>query len=89
MALLRSELHDLRTRFDDSLNSHENTSKSLTEQVRELNQQREQAQQEVRSFKILVTTLVLFSDSECIVQGQQQSLVNVMILILTDFNREI
>lgn len=58
MALLRSELHDLRTRFDDSLSSHENTSKSLTEQIRELNQQREQAQQEVRTFKILVIMLV-------------------------------
>lgn len=51
MAVLQSELHDLRTQFEESLNSHENVKKSLTEQVRELNQQREHAQQEVRTFK--------------------------------------
>lgn len=50
MAALQSELQDLRTQFEESLNSHENTKKSLTEQVRELNQQREHAQQEVRTF---------------------------------------
>ncbi len=49
MSVLRSELQDLRTQFEESLNSHENTKKSLTEQVRELNQQREHAQQEVRT----------------------------------------
>lgn len=48
MAVLQSELHDLRTQFEESLNSHENVKRSLTEQVRELNQQREHAQQEVR-----------------------------------------
>ena len=50
MAVLQSELQDLRTQFEESLNSRENAERSLTEQVRELNQQREHAQQEVRTF---------------------------------------
>ncbi|XP_068447240.1 rootletin isoform X3 [Clinocottus analis] len=45
-AILQSELQDLKTQFEESLNSHENTKKSLIEQVRELNQQREHTQQE-------------------------------------------
>ncbi|XP_034438966.1 rootletin isoform X1 [Hippoglossus hippoglossus] len=47
MSVLQSELKDLRTQFEESLNSHENGKKSLTEQVRELNQQSEHAQQEL------------------------------------------
>ena len=50
MSVLQSELKDLRTQFEESLNSHENGKRSLTEQVRELNQQSEHAQQEVRTF---------------------------------------
>lgn len=53
MAVVQSELQDLRTQFEDSLNSHENAERSLTEQVRELNQQRENAQREVRTFRNL------------------------------------
>lgn len=49
-AILQSELQDLRTQFEESLNSHGDAKKSLTEQVIELNQQREHAQQEVRTF---------------------------------------
>lgn len=52
MVVLQSELQDLRTQFEESLNSNEIAKKSLTEQVRELNQQREHAQQEVRTIKI-------------------------------------
>lgn len=51
MADLQSELQNLRTQFEESLNSHESAKKSLTEQVREFNQQREHAQQEVRRFE--------------------------------------
>uniref|UniRef100_A0A3B4GVC1 Ciliary rootlet coiled-coil, rootletin family member 2 n=1 Tax=Pundamilia nyererei TaxID=303518 RepID=A0A3B4GVC1_9CICH len=46
MAVLQSELRELQLHFEESLNSHESDKKSLTEQVRELNQQREHAQQE-------------------------------------------
>lgn len=51
MAVLQSELRELQLHFEESLNSHESDKKSLTEQVRELNQQREHAQQEVGTFK--------------------------------------
>lgn len=51
MAVLRSELRELQLHFEESLNSHESAKKSLTEQVRELNQQREHAQQEVGTLK--------------------------------------
>lgn len=51
MADLQSELQNLRTQFEESLNSHESAKKSLTEQVREFIQQREHAQQEVRCFE--------------------------------------
>lgn len=60
MSVLRSELQDLQTQFEESLNSHENTKKSLTEQVRELNQQREHAQQEVRTFKNFTSFILPF-----------------------------
>lgn len=50
MAVLQSELRELQLHFEESLNSHESDKKSLTEQVRELNQQREHAQQEVGTF---------------------------------------
>lgn len=39
--------------FEESLDSHQSAEKSLTEQLRELNQQRERAQQEVGTFKHL------------------------------------
>lgn len=45
---LQRELQTLRSRFEESLNSHEDSKKSLSEQVREFGQQREEAQQEVR-----------------------------------------
>lgn len=48
-AVLQSELRNLQSQFEESLNSHEDTKKSLIEQVRELNQQREHTQQEVRN----------------------------------------
>lgn len=48
MADLQCELQTLRTRFEESLNSYEDSKKSLGEQVREFNQQKEEAQQEVR-----------------------------------------
>lgn len=48
MADLQRELQTLRTRFEESLNSHEDSKKSLSEQVREFGQQKEEAQQEVR-----------------------------------------
>lgn len=48
IAALRYELKELRTEFEESLNSHENTKKSFAEQVRELNKQREHAEKEVR-----------------------------------------
>lgn len=51
MAVLQSELQNLRTQFEESLNSHEDDKKSLSEQFREFNQQKEHAHQEVRSFK--------------------------------------
>ncbi|AWP11438.1 putative rootletin-like [Scophthalmus maximus] len=50
-AVLQSELKDLRAQFEESLNSHENSEKSLTEQVRELHQQREKAQQELQGLR--------------------------------------
>lgn len=49
MAVCQTELQDLRNQFEESLNSHEDVKKSLTEQVRELNQQRDHTQQEVSS----------------------------------------
>lgn len=49
MAVLQTELQDLRNQFEESLNFHENVKKSLTEQVRECNQQRDHTQQEVSS----------------------------------------
>lgn len=51
MAVLQAELQDLWTQFEEALSSHENAKKSLTEQVREMNQQREHTQQEVRTVK--------------------------------------
>ena len=65
MAVLQSEMQDLRTQFEESLNSHENTKKSLTEHVRELNQQSKDAQQEVRIFKkcqLFFTALIALSE---------------------------
>ncbi|XP_032382850.1 rootletin [Etheostoma spectabile] len=50
-AVLQSELQDLQTQFEESLNSHEHAKKSLIEQVRELNQQREHAQQELEGLR--------------------------------------
>lgn len=47
MADLQRELHTLRSHFEESLNSHEDSKKSLSEQVREFGQQKEEAQQEV------------------------------------------
>lgn len=52
LADVQSELQRLRSHFEESLNSHENTKKSLTEQVRESIQQREHAEQEVRTFEV-------------------------------------
>ncbi|KAM9391072.1 uncharacterized protein ACWYII_034158, partial [Salvelinus alpinus] len=46
IAGLQCELQSLRSRFEESLSSHESSEKSLTEQVRELNQQRETARHE-------------------------------------------
>lgn len=54
MAVLQSELQDLRNQFEESLNSHQSTKNSLTAQVRELDQQREHAQQEVKTFKSIL-----------------------------------
>lgn len=48
MTDLQHELQTLRTHFEESLNSHEDSKKSLSEQVREFSQQKEEAQQEVR-----------------------------------------
>lgn len=48
MADLQCELCSLRTQFEESLNSHEDAKRRLSEQVREFSQQRERAQQEVR-----------------------------------------
>lgn len=50
MTDLQSELQNLRAQFEESLNSHEITKKSLSEQVREFNQQSERTKQEVRRF---------------------------------------
>ncbi|KAK1896509.1 Rootletin [Dissostichus eleginoides] len=50
-AVLRSELHDLRSQFEESLNSHENAKKSLIEQVKELYQLREHTQQELEGLR--------------------------------------
>ncbi|XP_034387086.1 rootletin [Cyclopterus lumpus] len=50
-AVLQSELQDLQTQFEESLNSHENAKKSLIEQVRELNQHREHTQQELEGLR--------------------------------------
>lgn len=48
MVDLQSELCNLRTQFEESLNSHEDAKRRLNEQVREFSQQRERAQEEVR-----------------------------------------
>ncbi|KAF3835741.1 hypothetical protein F7725_028299 [Dissostichus mawsoni] len=50
-AVLRSELHDLRSQFEESLNSHENAKRSLIEQVKELYQLREHTQQELEGLR--------------------------------------
>ncbi|KAI4829341.1 hypothetical protein KUCAC02_023387 [Chaenocephalus aceratus] len=50
-AVLRSELHDLRSQFEESLKSHENAKRSLIEQVKELYQLREHTQQELEGAK--------------------------------------
>ncbi|KAM8874513.1 uncharacterized protein crocc2 isoform 2-T2 [Spinachia spinachia] len=50
-AVLQSELQNLQSQFEESLNSHEDTKKSLIEQVRELNQQREHTQQELEGLR--------------------------------------
>lgn len=47
MADLQRELQTLRSRFEESLNSHEDSEKSLSEQVREFGRRKEEAQQEV------------------------------------------
>lgn len=49
MVNLQSELCNLRTKFEESLNSHEDAKRRLSVQVREFSQQREHAQQEVRN----------------------------------------
>lgn len=49
MADLQRELCSLRAQFEESLDSHEDAKRRLSEQVREFSQQRERAQQEVRS----------------------------------------
>ncbi|XP_063747285.1 rootletin [Eleginops maclovinus] len=50
-AVLQSELHDLRSQFEESLNAHENAKKSLIEQVKELYQLREHTQQELETLR--------------------------------------
>lgn len=60
MADVQSELQHFRSQFEESLNTHENTNKSLTEQVRELNQQREHAEQEVRTFEDFTSFVLPF-----------------------------
>lgn len=48
MSELQSELWMLQSQSEECLNSHENRNKSPSEQVKELNQQREYTQHEVR-----------------------------------------
>lgn len=49
MAELQSELQNLRTQLEESLDSHEEAQRSLAEQVGELKHQRQRTQQEVSS----------------------------------------
>lgn len=55
IAVLQFDLRTLESRLDQSLNSHEHEKKSLSEQLRELANQKEQAQQEVRPTSSLFT----------------------------------
>ncbi|KAM9762981.1 uncharacterized protein crocc2 [Menidia menidia] len=51
IAVLKSELQNMQTQFEESLITHRNANDSLMEQVRELNQQNEQAKQELEGFR--------------------------------------
>lgn len=65
MADLQHELQTLRTRFEESLNSYEDSKKSLSVQVREFGQQKEEAQQEVRGKKIRLVSSSLQPQLRC------------------------
>lgn len=53
MVDLKSELQDLQHQFEESLSFHQSTKTSLTEQLREFSQQREEAKQEVELVQII------------------------------------
>ncbi|XP_028300551.1 rootletin [Gouania willdenowi] len=67
MAVLQAELQHIQAQFEESLNSQQNMEKSLTQQVRELNQQREHDQQELVGLRQQVQCT---EDSR--VKGQQE-----------------
>ncbi|KAF6724225.1 Rootletin [Oryzias melastigma] len=51
IAVLQSQLQDLRTQLEGSLDSHQEAQKSLTEQVKELEEEKEHAQQELLALR--------------------------------------
>nr|XP_054604928.1 rootletin [Nothobranchius furzeri] len=51
IAVMKSELQDLQNRFEESLNSHQSAELSLLEQVREMNQQKQQAEQQLEGVR--------------------------------------
>lgn len=66
---LQSELCNLRTKFEESLNSHEDAKRRLSEQVREFSQQRERAQQEVRRRGAAFETQLRATGQACSLHG--------------------
>lgn len=71
---LQSELCNLRTQFEESLNSHEDAKRRLSEQVREFSQQRERAQQEVRRRGAAFQTQLRTTGRVCLLHGGNQEL---------------
>ena len=60
---LQAELQELRSRFEESLSTHESAKGSLTEQLRELNQHREQTLLEVQITSKTLKLPLLYSPS--------------------------
>lgn len=60
---LQLQLQDLQTQLERSLDSHQQAHKSFTEQVKELNEEKEHAQQEVGILHIFCSFLPTFFTS--------------------------
>lgn len=69
---LQSELCKLRTQLEESLNSHEDATRRLSEQVGEFSQQRERAQQEVRRRAAASETQLHTTGRACLLPGGNQ-----------------